>query len=36
MLDYQGNFDSIFKTVKDNICDLKTKFNALELELHKT
>ena len=33
-LDYQGKFDSFIKTVKDDICELKTKFTALESELH--
>ena len=33
VLDYQDKFDSMLKTVKDNICELKTKFTALESEL---
>ena len=33
VLDYQDKFDSMLKTVKDNICELKTKFIALESEL---
>lgn len=32
VLDYQGKFDSMLKTVKDEICELKT--SALESELH--
>ena len=34
VLNYQGKFDSMLKTVKDDIFELKTKFAALELELH--
>ena len=34
VLDYQGKFDSVLKTVNDNICAMKTKFTALESELH--
>ena len=34
VLDYQGKFDSVLKTVKDDICEMKTKFTALESELH--
>ena len=34
VLDYQGKFDLMLKTVKDDICVLKTKFSALESELH--
>ena len=34
VLDYQGKFDSVLKTVKDDIYELKTKFAALESELH--
>ena len=34
MLDYQGKFDSILETVKDDICELKTKFYALVSEIH--
>ena len=34
VLDYQGKFDSVLKTVKDDICEMKTKFTALEPELH--
>ena len=30
VLDYQGKFDTMLKTVKDEICELKTKFTALE------
>ena len=26
--DYQGKFDSVLKTVEDNISDMKTKFTA--------
>ena len=33
-LHYQGKFDSFIKTVRDDICKLKTKFTALESELH--
>ena len=32
--DYQSKFDSVLKTVEDNISDMKTKFTALESELH--
>ena len=34
VLDYQGKFDSVLKTVKDDICEMKTKFSALESEFH--
>ena len=34
VLDYEDEFDSMLKTVKDDICELKTKFTALESELH--
>ena len=34
VLDYQGKFDSVLKTVKDDICEMKTKFKALESEFH--
>ena len=34
VVDYQGKFDSMLKTVKDDICELKTKFNTLESEFH--
>ena len=34
VLDYQGKFDLVLKTVKDDICEMKTKFAALESELH--
>ena len=34
VLDYQGKFDSVLKTVKDDICQMKTKFTALESEFH--
>ena len=34
VLDYQDKFDSMLKTVKDNICELKTKFTALDSNLH--
>ena len=34
VLDYQGKFDLMLKTVKGDICALKTKFSALESELH--
>ena len=30
VLDYRGKFDTMLKTVKDDICELKTKFTALE------
>ena len=30
VLDYQGKFNSVLKTVKDDICELKTKFAALK------
>ena len=29
VLDYQGKFDSMLKTVKDDICELKTKFSIM-------
>ena len=34
VLDYQGKFDSVLKTVKDDICEMKTKFKTLESEFH--
>ena len=34
VLDYQGKFDSVLKTVKDSTCEMTTKFTALESELH--
>ena len=34
VLDYQGKFDSVLKTVKDDICERKTRFTALESELY--
>ena len=34
VLDYQGKFDLVLKTVKDDICEMKTKFATLESELH--
>ena len=34
VLDYQGKFDSVLKTVKDDICKMKTKFKTLESEFH--
>ena len=34
VLNYQGKFDSVLKIVKDDICEMKTKFTALESELH--
>ena len=34
VLDCQGKFDSVLKTVKDDICELKTKFTALQSGLH--
>ena len=33
VLDYHGKFDSVLKTVKDDICEMKTKFTAVESEL---
>ena len=36
VLDYQGKFDSVLKTVKDEICQMKTKFRTLKSELHIT
>ena len=33
-LGYQGKFDSMLKTVTNDICEVKTKFTALESELH--
>ena len=34
VLDYQSKFDSMLKTVKNDISEMKTKFTALESELH--
>ena len=34
VLDYQGKFDSVLKTVKDDICEMKTIFKTLESEFH--
>ena len=34
VLDYQGKFDWMLKTVKDDMCRIKAKFIALESELH--
>ena len=34
VLDYQDKFDSVSKTVKNDICEMKTKVPALESELH--
>ena len=34
VLCYQGKFDLVLKTAKDDICEIKTKFTALESELH--
>ena len=34
VLDYEDKFDSMLKTVKDDICELKTKFTALDSNLH--
>lgn len=34
VLDYQGKFDSMFKTAEDDICELKTKFTGLDSGLH--
>ena len=34
VLDYEDEFDSMLKTVKDDICELKTKFTALDSNLH--
>lgn len=34
MLDYQGKFDSVLKTMKDGIYKVTAKFKALESELH--
>ena len=34
VLDYRGKFDTMLKTVKDDICELKTKFTALDSNLH--
>ena len=34
VLDYQGKFDSVLKTVKDDICERKTRFTVLEAELY--
>ena len=32
VLDYQSKFDSMLKTVKNDISEMKTKFTALESE----
>ena len=34
VLDYQGKFDLMLKTVKDDVCEPETKFTALQSELH--
>ena len=34
VVDYQGKFNLVLKTVKNNICELKTKFRALKSEFH--
>ena len=34
VLDYEDKFDSMLKTVKDDIFELKTKFTALDSNLH--
>ena len=34
VLDYQGKFDSVSKTVKDDICERRTRFTAVESELY--
>ena len=34
VLDYQGKFGWVLKTVKDDICEMKTKFKTLESEFH--
>ena len=34
VLHYQDNFHSVLKTVKDDICERKTRFTALESELY--
>ena len=34
VLNYQAKFDLVLKTVKNDICEMKTKFNVLESELH--
>ena len=34
VLNYRGKSASVLRTVKDDIYELKTKFNALELEIH--
>ena len=34
VLHYQGKFDSVLKAVKDHICEMKTRFTALDSELH--
>ena len=36
VLDNKDKFDSMLKTVKDGIFELKTKFSAREAELHIT
>ena len=33
-LGYQGKFDLMFKTVKNEIYELETKFTSLDSELH--
>ena len=34
VVDYQGKFNLVLKTVKDDICELKNKFRALKSEFH--
>ena len=34
VLNYQAKFDSMVKAVKNNICELKTKFSVLETQPH--
>ena len=34
VLNYRGKSASVLRTVKDDIYELKTKFNVLESELH--
>ena len=34
VLNYQAKFDLVLKTVKNDIYEMKTKFNVLESELH--
>ena len=34
VLDYQGKFNSILQSSKDDVCEMNSKFNGLGSELH--